>query len=333
MPASLERIVVVSTPRSRIYVRHGVVYVEAPDTKPTPITFDAELVVLATGSISVTGQALRRLLELGIRVIVLGQKGQVAGELRPVDRVNRTVEARLAQYRAKLDGRGLAYAAEMVYAKIMNQARLLRYLAKSRREPWLRDDGYSLEEYAIRLRDSLDRRAVDENLVRGLEAQAARRYWSALATLIPWDTGFQGRSPRGEDPVNKALSYGYAILYSIASDALTIAGLDPYAGFLHHDRSGKPSLVYDYSDTFKPIAVDKTIFTNLDQQLFELYQGSLTYTARRQIAKRVLENLTTTYTDTTGKRRRLRDHVYSYAWSLAQSLRENNRYQAFQARL
>ncbi|ALL00365.1 CRISPR-associated protein Cas1 [Pyrodictium delaneyi] len=330
----LENVLIVSTPGSRIYVRHGVVYIQAPDSKPIPVTFDTELLVLATGGVSISGRALRRLSELGVRLVVLGQRGQVAGELRPVDRVNRTIESRLAQYRVKLEGRGLAYAAEMVYAKIVNQARLLRYLAKSRREPWLRDDGYAVEEYAARLRSTLDEgRRLDENLVRGLEAQAARRYWSALAALIPWDTGFRGRDPRGEDPVNKALSYSYAILYSVASDALTVAGLDPYAGFLHRDRSGKPSLVYDYSDTFKPIAVDKALFTNIDQQLFELYQGSLTYTARRELARRVLENLASPYTDAAGKRRRLRDHIYGYAWSLAQSLRENRRYQAFRARL
>lgn len=264
---------------------------------------------------------------------MLGHRGHVAAELRPVDRVNRTIETRMAQYRAKLEGRAIRYAAEMVYAKIVNQARLLRYLSKSRREPWLREQGYRIEDSAARLRRSLDAGRVDENLVRGHESRAAKTYWAALATLLPEGLGFQSRDPRAGDPVNMALNYGYAILYTVTADALTVAGLDPYAGFLHRDRSGRPSLVYDYSDTYKPIAVDKALTVNPDPGLFETYRGALTYNARRSLAGRVLENLATHYTDSHGKRRTLAGHLQAYAWSLAQALRSQTGYQAFQARL
>ncbi len=329
----MEEVLLVSTPGTRIYVRGGVVYTQPPGEKPEPITHDTGLVVLATGAVSVSGRALRRLAELGVRLVVLGHRGHVAAELRPVDRVNRTIETRMAQYRAKLEGRAIRYAAEMVYAKIVNQARLLRYLSKSRREPWLREQGYRIEDSAARLRRSLDAGRVDENLVRGHESRAAKTYWAALATLLPEGLGFQSRDPRAGDPVNMALNYGYAILYTVTADALTVAGLDPYAGFLHRDRSGRPSLVYDYSDTYKPIAVDKALTVNPDPGLFETYRGALTYNARRSLAGRVLENLATHYTDSHGKRRTLAGHLQAYAWSLAQALRSQTGYQAFQARL
>ena len=32
-----------------------------------------------------------------------------------------------------------------------------------------------------------------------------------------------------------------------------IAGLDPYAGIFHTDKSGRMSLVYDFTDPFKPL--------------------------------------------------------------------------------
>jgi len=321
---------VVSSPGSRVIVRHGVVYVVSRSGERVPVSADVELLVLVSGAVSVSVRALRRLAELGVRVVVIGKRGMVIGEYRPIDRVNRTVEARIAQYRAKAEGWTLAYAREMAVSKIVNQARVLRYLAKSRRELWLRDEAYAVEDYAARL-ERLNRLSAEA--IRGLEAQAARRYWSSIATLVPDWVGFTGRDPFGEDPLNKALNYGYAILYSLASDALIVAGLDPYAGFLHADRSGRPSLVYDYSDMFKPVAVDRVLVQRLCEEMLETVHGVLSYRARSMIAKTVLENMLQKYLDSQGRRKRLKDHLYAYAWSLASSLRSRGAYLGFRVRL
>ncbi|ABM80509.1 CRISPR-associated endonuclease Cas1 [Hyperthermus butylicus] len=326
----MPEVLLVATPGTRIYVRRGVVYAEAPSGEKAVVTADTELVVLATGSVSVSGRALRRLAELGVRLVVLGQRGQVVAEHRPVDRVNRTIEARMEQYRVKATGEALYYAAEMVYAKIVNQAKLLRYLAKSRREPWLRDAGYRVEGHADRLRQIIENEEpTTPEVIRSIEAQAARDYWDAIAQIAP--TPFPGRQPRGEDHLNMALSYGYAILYSIAHDALTVAGLDPYAGFLHADRSGRPSLTYDYADTYKPIAVDKPLLTAPRKtDCLDTYMGALTYNARRCIATLVLENIyKTPYPDSRGRKKTLRDHIYTYAWNLAAAIRQHKPYKPF----
>ena len=143
---AVPEVVIVSTPGSSIYVRKGVVYVKPREGDPVPVTHETGLVVLAAGAVRVSGRALRRLAELGVRLLVLGHRGHVAAELRPVDRGSRTTETRIAQLMAKIEGWGLAIAAEMTRAKILNQARILRYLAKSRRETWLRDAAYRVEE-------------------------------------------------------------------------------------------------------------------------------------------------------------------------------------------
>ena len=320
----------VSSPGSRIIVRRGVVYVVSRSGERVPVSADVELLVLVAGAASVSVRALRRLAELGVRVVVVGKRGMVVGEYRPIDRVNRTVEARIAQYRVKAEGWALLYAREMAVSKIVNQARVLRYLAKSRRETWLRDEAYAVEDYAARL-EKLDRLSAEA--IRGLEAQAARKYWSSIATLVPDWVGFTGRDPFSEDPLNKALNYGYAILYSLASDALIVAGLDPYAGFLHADKSGRPSLVYDYSDMFKPIAVDRVLVQRLCEEMLETVHGVLSYQARSIIARLVLENMLQKYLDSQGRRKRLKDHLYAYAWSLASSLRSRGAYLGFRVRL
>jgi len=323
---------VVASPGSKIMVRRGVVYVKPRDGDPVPVTADVELLVLATGAVSISGRALRRLAELGVRVLVLGQRGQVVGDLRPVDRVNKTIEARIAQYRAIVSGASILYAAEIVYSKIVNQARVVRYLAKSRREPWAREQSYRIEEYASRIRERLEKGTLDVDGLRGLEAHAAQRYWQLIASLMPGDWGFHGRNPLAGDPFNTALNYSYAILYGIVYDALIVAGLDPYAGLMHTPKSGKESLVYDYSEMYKPL-IDKELVLKLKPGDVELIGGSLTYNSRRTLSRIVLETLRQYYSDSTGKRRRLRDHIYAYAWSLAMSLRELRSYDGFKVRL
>ncbi len=125
-----------------------------------------------------------------------------------------------------------------------------------------------------------------------------------------------------------ALNYAYAILYNEASDALILAGLDPYAGFLHTDRSGKQSLTYDYSDTYKPL-IDRALLTPIDEKPFQQQHQALTYQARREIATRVLRALQTPIRDTGGQRRELREHIQAYAWQLAKTLRTRQQYHAF----
>lgn len=38
-----------------------------------------------------------------------------------------------------------------------------------------------------------------------------------------------------------------------------LAGLEPFAGFLHTDRPGKPSLVLDLTEEFRACTVDRTV--------------------------------------------------------------------------
>jgi CRISPR-associated protein Cas1 len=57
------------------------------------------------------------------------------------------------------------------------------------------------------------------------------------------------------------LNYGYAVLESEAWRAIHYAGLDPYGGFLHVDRPGRPSMVLDLMEEFRQQVIDKTIFT------------------------------------------------------------------------
>ncbi len=250
-------ILAVVKPGSRIVARRGLLMVVSREGEKTIIPPDVELVVLVTGRCSVSGKALRLMAERGVSLAVLGSRGEPLAFLQP-SVPNKTAATRLAQMRRVLSGEARLVAKQLVYAKILGQASNLKYLAKALREPWLRDRGYEIDSIAARVYNMGVEEATPDRL-RVLEAAAARLYWSALAEVTPLDQ-FTGRCPECSDPVNAAISLSYAILYSVARRSLLLAGLDPYLGVMHSLKSGKESLVYDFSEPFKP-AFDRALFS------------------------------------------------------------------------
>ena len=75
--------------------------------------------------------------------------------------------------------------------------------------------------------------------------------------------------------------------------AIVLAGLDPYAGFIHADRPGKPSLVLDLIEEFRQPVVDRTVFALLNRgTAIELDdKGRLTETSRQALIGKILERL------------------------------------------
>ncbi|BBL83272.1 hypothetical protein TthAA37_21570 (plasmid) [Thermus thermophilus] len=78
--------------------------------------------------------------------------------------------------------------------------------------------------------------------LRGAEGEGSRAYFQGLARLLgPY--GFGGRTRRPpRDPVNAALSYGYALLLGRVLVAVRLAGLHPEVGFLQAEGRRSPAL-------------------------------------------------------------------------------------------
>lgn len=157
----------------------------------------------------------------------------------------------------------------------------------------------------------------------GIEGQAAQIYWQALARVLSEEVQFPGRVGRGaKDPVNASLNYAYGILYGQVERCLVLAGLDPYAGFLHVDRPGKPSLTLDFIEEFRPVVVDRTIlgmFNKGWRPEFDEHQ-LLTKESRRLIAEKIHERLETPV-PYEGKRHSLRAVLQMQARHVATFLR------------
>ena len=136
------------------------------------------------------------------------------------------------------------------------------------------------------------------------------------------------------DGLNSALNYGYGILYGQMERALVLAGLDPYAGFIHADRPGKPSLTLDLIEEFRQPVVDRTVL-GLANKGFEFKQdedGLLAEDTRRALAEKVLERLEESTERYEGKKQALRVIIQSQARHLATFVRGDRAdYEPFRA--
>lgn len=279
----------------RLQVRlNGKVICEAP-------LLDLRQVVVAARGASVSTEAIRACCDRGIPVSFLSRSGTPYARLESPALLG-TIRTRREQLLAYEDGRGLVFARASIMAKLLNQQNLLRYVGKYRRA--LDHDLYlSTLDAALAIGEladdvsAVDGANVDERRLQlmNLEAQAGKRYWDAMKRLLITVPDWKGRAHRGAtDPVNACLNYGYGILYGQVETAISLAGLDPYAGFVHADRAGKPSMVFDLIEEFRQPAVDRAVIALFNRgEPIRMDDGRLDEASRHLIADRVLERLDT----------------------------------------
>lgn len=286
-------------------------------------------VIISGGGVSISSDAISACAEEGIPIHFLSDIGAPQASLYSAG-LTGTVLTRRAQLRAYDGPPGVHLARAFTQGKLQNQANLLRYIAKYRKEtdPEL----YALlTDVATEVADSLHavRYAAGETVddlrdtLLGIEGRYAARYWGALALLVPDALGWPGRETRGaKDPFNQALNYGYGILYKQIEYAIVLAGLDPYAGLLHADRPGKPSLVLDLIEEFRQAVVDRTLLGQVNRgwTIGQDESGLLDEATRQRIVEKVLERLESTEAYE-GKRQPLRHILQCQARHIATFVR------------
>jgi len=297
-----------------------------------------DAVLIASRGVSISADAVRECAERGIPIFFISSTGTPYASLYS-SHLTGTIATRRAQLSAYEDERGVAVARAVALGKVLNQINVLRYLSKNRKdvEP---DVFASIQEKVLELTDivaGLERITAGHiedvrEIILGAEGQAAQVYWQGVKELLKQDLDWPGRRTRGaQDVFNQALNYGYGVLYGQVERALILAGLDPYAGFLHADRPGKPSLVFDLIEEFRQQVVDRPLvgMVNKKVALQQDTGGRLTLETRRAVAERILKRLEGKVRYE-GKRVTLRTVLQSQARHLATFLRgERETYEPF----
>ena len=212
------------------------------------------------GNVYVTTPCMQELMSRGIPITWMSFGGWFMGHT--VGTGHKNVELRTAQYRASFDeARCLRLAKGVVEAKILNARTLLRRNWRQEEKPEALLDALKEEAKSTRRTGSLAE-------LLGVEGNAAARYFGAFANLIkPGDTAsgefnfdFNARNRRPPtDPVNALLSFSYSLLARAFTVTLAAVGFDPYRGYYHQPRYGRPALALDLMEPFRPLIADSAV--------------------------------------------------------------------------
>jgi CRISPR-associated protein Cas1 len=222
--------------------------------------------VCALGNVQVSTQALRELCVREIPVVFASWAGWMYGRVEGVGHKN--VGLRAEQFAVAADAaRSLPIARAMVSAKITNSRTLLRRNHAQADVRVLR----GLKEQARSARD-----AKDAPSLLGFEGTAARAYFGCFNGMLKakngddasWRFELDGRNRRPpRDPVNALLSFAYSLLLKDCLLAVTAVGFDPYMGFYHRPRYGRPALALDVMEEFRPLVADSVVITAVNTRV------------------------------------------------------------------
>ena len=210
------------------------------------------------GNVQISSQAVRELLARDIPVCWFNYGGMFIGMATGLS--SKHVELRRRQVINAYQG-NVEIAAAIISAKIANSRTMLRRNAKQPIEKRVLD---SLKSLSLKAAATV---SIPELL--GIEGAAARDYFGNLPKLLKTQQSlpgigfsFHGRNRRPpRDAVNCLLSFLYSLLTKELTATTFAIGFDPYLGFFHRPRFGRPALALDLAEEFRPLVADSTVLT------------------------------------------------------------------------
>jgi len=231
------------------------------------------------GNIQISTQAVQSLCELEVPITYFSMGGWFYGITRGHGLKN--VFLRIEQFRlAREEGRCLALARQFVHGKIRNHRTLLMRNHLEPPEPTILKLKRASE-------DALEAASAQELL--GVEGAAASLYFQQFSGMIKtgddlalpaeqrgatdasqlaFNFNFANRNRRPPtDPVNAMLSLAYSMLTKDCTLAALAVGFDPYIGFYHQPRFGRPALGLDLMEEFRPLVAESTVLSCINNRV------------------------------------------------------------------
>jgi CRISPR-associated protein Cas1 len=219
------------------------------------------------GNVQLSTQAVQTLCEADVPICYFSQGGWFYGITTGINSKN--VFLRRTQFRlADQDWFALVLARRLVAGKIRNQRTMLQ---RNHVEP-KPDSLLGLRQMA----EQSERAQSLEELL-GMEGNAARIYFRDFAGMVKTDEDsagerftfdFAGRNRRPpRDAVNALLSLAYSVLAKDLTIACYAVGFDPYMGFYHQARFGRPALALDLMEPFRPLIADSAVLSAINTRM------------------------------------------------------------------
>jgi CRISPR-associated protein Cas1 len=269
--------------------RHeNTIYFENEDGKK-PIPINTIYSIYALGSLSITSKAISMLANEGVCIHFFNYYGYYVGSFYPRestvsgDMVVKQVEHYLDEEKR------VNIARSFVEGSILNMAKVLSY--------------YKLEEIRTAVEELLQTLSNSTKVteVMGVEANARNLYYSAFDSILK-DFKFEKRSRRPpKNEINAMISFGNSLVYSSVLSEIYHTQLNPTVSFLHEPSERRFSLALDLSELFKPLLVDRTIFSLVNRSILgegdfnkELKGVLLSENGRKKFISAYNEKLNTT---------------------------------------
>lgn len=253
-------IVILQNPRARAGCRAGMLTISLEKETVSKHPLEQLQAVYIYGGCQISTQAVHSLLERGIPISYFSPAGRFLGMTAGLPTSG--IDSRLGQARVFSNPAiRLVLARECVRAKIHNQRVLLMRNG---------DVPASVISQMADLRDACAATETLESL-RGVEGRAAALYFGHFGSMLKGadvaDFDFNGRNRRPPmDPVNALLSMGYSILAKELTGTCHTVGLDPFIGFFHQPRFGRPALALDLMEEFRPLIADSVAISLLNRK-------------------------------------------------------------------
>jgi CRISP-associated protein Cas1 len=219
--------------------------------------------VVVLGRATVSPAVVMELLERKIALSFLTHTGRYLGRLEP--ELTKNIFVRSAQWKAIAPSEpALHMVRGFIRGKLKNYRNAFLRGQREVSELQLQGAIAQLEQAIAPLEKT---QAI--NSLRGLEGSGSAAYFGSFNLLIRAE-GFRfttrNRRPP-TDPVNALLSLGYALLRHDVQSAVNLVGFDPYLGYLHTERYGRPSLALDLMEEFRPLVVDAAVLSALNRKV------------------------------------------------------------------
>lgn len=266
-----------NTPGFRVGCKDEVLQIKDKDNLVQEVRVRDLSHVALFGNIQISTQTIQSLCEHEVPVTYFSMGGWFYGITRGHGLKN--VFLRMEQFRlARDEAKFLSLARQFVHGKIRNHRTLLM---RNHLEP--------PEPIILKLKraseDALAAASIEELL--GIEGAAASQYFQQFGGMVKveddlpglglpventkqrtFNFNFNNRNRRPPtDPVNAMLSLAYSMLTKDCTLAALAVGFDPYIGFYHKPRFGRPALGLDLMEEFRPLIAESTVLSCINNRV------------------------------------------------------------------
>lgn len=205
----------------------------------------------------------------GFSVNFINNYGNQIGRFVPQS-WKRNIKTEMAQVQLLGDeNRRLKLAKVFQNANIFNVRAVLRYYERRGNDKTIAGTIVDITEILKKVNQAKN---IDKLMM--YEALARQKYYQCFNAIMDRDGfKFEKRTRRPpQDALNAMISFGNTLLYTRFSNIIYQTSLDIRIGIIHSSFKRQESLNLDMADLFKPILVDRTIFTLVNRKMLNAKQ-------------------------------------------------------------